>query len=67
MLDPYGDGPLALKLWRGGEYRTLEFSGEDLLQVEGDPEVQRRLGERMRAVLPGPQAGAPLVSPRPDR
>jgi len=50
-------GPIPLKIWRGGAYRLVEFSREELLAVEGDPELQRRLGERIRALLLGPQPG----------
>jgi len=36
----------------------VEFSREELLAVEADPEVQRGLAARTRAVLFGPQPEA---------
>lgn len=38
---------ISLKLWCGEEFRTIEFRREEMLGVEGDPEVQQRLGERI--------------------
>jgi len=51
-------GPFALRIWRGGQFRIIEFAREELLEVEGDPEVQRRPGERMGEVLLGSQPRA---------
>jgi len=44
-------GLIPLKIWRGGAYGLVEFQREELLKVEGDPEVQRRVGERMRETM----------------
>ena len=41
-------GVVFLKIWRGGEFRTMEFQRDELVHVEGDLEVQRRGEERMR-------------------
>jgi len=35
-------GPLPLKVRRGGEYRVLEFSREELLEVEGVSKTAER-------------------------
>jgi hypothetical protein len=42
---------ITLKIWRCGDFRTVEFKPRELLEVEGDPKVQRRLEERIRDVL----------------
>jgi hypothetical protein len=42
---------IPLRTWRGGELRILEFRQKELMELFGDPELQRWLGERMRPVL----------------
>jgi len=44
-------GIIPLKICRGGEFRIVEFQRKELLEVEGDPEVQRRIGERIQEGL----------------
>jgi hypothetical protein len=36
---------------RGGEFRILELQQTEVVDVEGDPEVQRRLGERIQKIV----------------
>ena len=38
-LDPYGDGPLALEIWRGGRFRVVDFAREELREVKGNVAV----------------------------
>ena len=42
---------IPLRIWRGEEFRIIEFRQTELRDVEGDPEVQRRLGERIKTIL----------------
>ena len=36
------------ELWPGGEFGIVELRKKELLEVEGDPAVQRGLGERIK-------------------
>lgn len=47
-------GVVPLKICRGGEFQIIEFRRGELRDVEGDPEIQRRLGERIREAMRGP-------------
>lgn len=44
-------GIVPLKIWRGEEIRIVEFHRKELLEVEGDPELNRHLGERIGQTL----------------
>jgi hypothetical protein len=44
-------GIVPLKIWRGGEFRIVEFQRGELVDKEGDPEIHRRLGEKIRGGL----------------
>ena len=58
-LDPYGDGPLTLKVCRGGRFRVVELSREDLRAVDGVPEIRQRLGETLRECRSRDATGRP--------
>ena len=40
-----------LKIWRGGEFRIIEFKRSEFRDVEASKEIQGRLGERIREAL----------------
>jgi hypothetical protein len=41
-------GTIPLRIWRGGEFQIVEFLITELEDVEATPEIQRRLGDRIR-------------------
>jgi hypothetical protein len=42
---------IPLKIWRCGDFRTVEFRRKEMGDVEGDPLIQRWLGERIKEGL----------------
>ena len=53
-----------LKIWRGGEFRIVEFRWKELLKVEGHPAAQKRLYTKIGIGLSKFQTGGRNDGPR---